>query len=204
VEYDESFEAIYTLRMPNYEVERAFHMQVLSSLSNSGDLEADQFRVGMGNALSNGNLDEALALVKSLFASIPYHIHVPLEAYYHSVFYAALNVLGFDIQAEVATSRGRVDAVPVLELGGAAYIFDSNMRAARKARARKTKPRYTPQASRKPWARSRPKATSKSSLAGARGYSLSHSLSWAGTISIWKQKCCELGKAGKKLLSKKK
>ncbi|MCL1914136.1 MAG: ATP-binding protein [Eubacteriaceae bacterium] len=122
VEYDEHFDAIYTLRMPNYEVGRAFHLQVLSGLSNSGDLKASQFRIGMVNALGNGDLGAVLALMKSIFASIPYHIHVALEAYYHSVFYAALNVLGFDIQAEVATSRGRVDAI--LELGEKVYIFE--------------------------------------------------------------------------------
>ncbi|MCL1809046.1 MAG: PD-(D/E)XK nuclease domain-containing protein, partial [Clostridiales bacterium] len=57
-----------------------------------------------------------------LFASIPYELHVDREAYYHSVFYAVMNVLGFDIDAEVSVSGGRVDAV--LELEDNAYVME--------------------------------------------------------------------------------
>ena len=32
------------------------------------------------------------------------------EAYYHSIFYAVMTILGFDMEAEVAVSKGRVDA----------------------------------------------------------------------------------------------
>jgi Holliday junction resolvase-like predicted endonuclease len=38
-----------------------------------------------------------------------------VQAYYHSLFLLWLNLPGFDIQAEVATDKGRIDAVWVLE-----------------------------------------------------------------------------------------
>jgi Holliday junction resolvase-like predicted endonuclease len=49
--------------------------------------------------------------VKELFAGIPYQLHLPREAYYHSLLLLWLNMLGFEVQAEVSTNQGRIDAV---------------------------------------------------------------------------------------------
>jgi len=61
-------------------------------------------------------------LLRALFASIPCHLHVGLEAYYHSIFYTVLSLRGFDFEVEVPTSRGRIDAV--LELGDKVYVME--------------------------------------------------------------------------------
>jgi len=63
-----------------------------------------------------------LAALKSLFASIPYELLIGKEAYYHSIFYAIITLLGFEIAAEVSVSGGRIDAV--LELEDKAYIIE--------------------------------------------------------------------------------
>ena len=44
------------------------------------------------------------------------------EHYYHSIFYAFMNLLVFDIDAEVSVSGGRIDAV--LELSDKVYIIE--------------------------------------------------------------------------------
>jgi hypothetical protein len=49
--------------------------------------------------------------MKELFARIPYQLHLPFEAYYHSLFLLWLNLLGFTVEAEVSTDKGRIDAV---------------------------------------------------------------------------------------------
>jgi hypothetical protein len=49
--------------------------------------------------------------LQELFARIPYQLHIPREAYYHSLLLLWMNLLGFDVQAEVATDKGRIDAV---------------------------------------------------------------------------------------------
>jgi hypothetical protein len=49
--------------------------------------------------------------LRQLFSYIPYHLHVKSEAYYHSMLLLWLKLLGFDIQGEVLTNRGRTDAV---------------------------------------------------------------------------------------------
>ena len=63
-----------------------------------------------------------LEALRALFASIPYHLHIDMEAYYHSIFYAVMSVLGFDMDVEVAVSKGRVDAV--LELPVKVYVME--------------------------------------------------------------------------------
>jgi predicted subunit of tRNA(5-methylaminomethyl-2-thiouridylate) methyltransferase len=46
-----------------------------------------------------------------LLANIPNILHVQLEAYYHSLFLLLMRLLGFDIQGELMTNIGRIDAV---------------------------------------------------------------------------------------------
>jgi hypothetical protein len=115
-------EVAYLLRIPNYEVEKAFNLHVLSALTESDDVRAGQARIKIYQAMREGNLEEILGVLRGLLASIPYQLHVDAESYYHSIFYAIMNVMGFDIDAEVSTSKGRVDAI--LELDDKVYIFE--------------------------------------------------------------------------------
>ena len=112
----------YILDIPNYEVRDAFSMQILSALTESGDMRAGQAQMEIGAALESGDLQKMLEILRGLFASIPYELHVNEEAYYHAIFYAAMTLLGFDMDVEVSTARGRVDAV--LELDDKAYIME--------------------------------------------------------------------------------
>ncbi|MDR1196036.1 MAG: PD-(D/E)XK nuclease domain-containing protein [Endomicrobium sp.] len=49
--------------------------------------------------------------LKTLLAHIPYQLISESEKYYHSIFLIWLKTLGFDIQGEISTNRGRIDAV---------------------------------------------------------------------------------------------
>jgi hypothetical protein len=61
--------------------------------------------------------------VKSLFASIPYHIFIgEKEAYYHTVVYLILKLCGAHIIVEDPTNIGRIDAV--LETEKRIYILE--------------------------------------------------------------------------------
>ena len=115
-------EYVYTLDMPNHEVRKAFDLHVLSAFSGNGQSRVIQAQMEAGEALMTGNLQKLLDILKGLFASIPYQLHIDREAYYHSIFYAVMNVLGFDVEAEVSTSKGRIDAV--LELEGKVYVME--------------------------------------------------------------------------------
>jgi len=113
---------VYILDIPNYEVRDAFSMQVLSALSGKGDVQASRAQREIKAALESGDMQKMLEILRGLFASIPYELHVSREAYYHSIFYAAMTLLGFDMDAEVSASGGRVDAV--LELDNKVYILE--------------------------------------------------------------------------------
>ena len=113
---------IYVLEMPNHEVREAFNTQVVSALTESGDLDAGQAHMEMSYALNVGDLEKMLGSLRRLFASIPYNLHVDAEAYYHSIFYAVMTVLGFDMDVEVSVSGGRADAV--LELDDRVYVME--------------------------------------------------------------------------------
>ncbi|MCI5122199.1 MAG: AAA family ATPase, partial [Candidatus Electrothrix sp. AUS4] len=45
------------------------------------------------------------------FANIPYDITIDQEKYYQSIFFAIFKLLGFLIEAEVRTNKGRTDCV---------------------------------------------------------------------------------------------
>ena len=113
---------LYLLGMPNYEVREAFNMQIMSALTQSGDVRAGQAQIEISRALGDGDLKKMLGMLRGLFASIPYELHIDREAYYHSIFYAVMSVLGFDMDVEVSVSKGRVDAV--LELDEIVYVME--------------------------------------------------------------------------------
>ncbi|MCL1809035.1 MAG: ATP-binding protein [Clostridiales bacterium] len=113
---------VYLLDLPNHEVKEAFDMNILSAMTETDDVQARQSQAQISRALRSGDLHKMLESLRGLFASIPYELHVDREAYYHSVFYAVMNVLGFDIDAEVSVSGCRVDAV--LELDDKAYVME--------------------------------------------------------------------------------
>jgi hypothetical protein len=114
--------AIYLLNMPNFEVREAFNLHVLTALTGGKQSSVKNTQLEINEALQSGDLHRMLEKVRSLFASIPYQLHINMEAYYHSIFLAIMNVLGFDADAEVSVSGGRVDAV--LELNDKIYIIE--------------------------------------------------------------------------------
>ena len=115
-------EPIYILELPNREVKLAFNLHVLSAMTENDDVQTGQMRLGINRALQTGNPQKMLDLLRGFFASIPYELHVDLEAYYHSIFYALMSALGFDLDVEVSVSKSRIDAV--LELSDKVYAME--------------------------------------------------------------------------------
>jgi hypothetical protein len=112
----------YKLRMPNLEVREAFNLQVISEFTENDQDITESFFRKIRASLNDGDLQGMLGILKSLFSSIPYQLHVNREAYYHSIFYAVMTVLGFYINAEVSVAGGRIDAT--LEKDNKVYIIE--------------------------------------------------------------------------------
>ena len=119
---DTDFPVVYVLDIPNREVKGAFSRQVVAALTGKNEAQATKDKKEISKALKAGDLQLVLELLRGLFASIPYQLHIKEEAYYHSIFYAVMMMLSFDMGVEVSVSRGRIDAL--LELPDRVYIME--------------------------------------------------------------------------------
>ncbi|GHU71550.1 ATPase AAA [Bacteroidia bacterium] len=102
---------LYTLGVPNEEVNRALTAHLLASYAGISSVDVGQGRTQMMQQLLDGNSQAFERSLQALFAHIPYELHIPKEAYYHSLLLLWLNLLGFKVDAEVNTDKGRIDAV---------------------------------------------------------------------------------------------
>ncbi|MCL1817014.1 MAG: PD-(D/E)XK nuclease domain-containing protein, partial [Clostridiales bacterium] len=112
----------YLLKIPNQEVEEALYLDIIAAFTEKGATFTDTAYWQMQKSLASGDLQNILIMLKALFSAIPYQLHIDREAYYHSIFFAIMSVLGLDIEAEVSVAGGRVDAV--LELADKVYVME--------------------------------------------------------------------------------
>ena len=116
----------YDLGYPNYEVAQAFQQYLLADYldQNVDQINASLLR-NLQRALTTQQIATFITIFQGVFAAIPHHLFLPQEAYYHSVVYLVLRLLGFTVNAEWPTNLGRIDAV--LELDDVVYILEFKM-----------------------------------------------------------------------------
>jgi hypothetical protein len=102
---------LYRLGLPNEEVRQSMMQYLTSSFTGYPAGNTATLRNRMLEQLFSGDASAFETSMRELFAHIPCQLHIPREAYYHSLFLLWLNLLGFEIQAEVSTDKGRIDAV---------------------------------------------------------------------------------------------
>ena len=102
---------LYTLKYPNLEVAESFKRYLLAAFMNSTYKKADVIAVDLITSLHCGDLAAFISTLKSLIAHIPYHLHVPEEKYYHSLFQLLASLLNYEPYAEIPTDQGRIDMV---------------------------------------------------------------------------------------------
>lgn len=113
---------IYTLHYPNTEVKNAFLTHLIASFTTNQLGEIDPLANRLRRALRGERLDEFMNILRAMFAKIPYPLHIPQEAYYHSLFYMILELMGVQVNLEVLTDKGRIDGV--LELEDKIYLIE--------------------------------------------------------------------------------
>ncbi len=119
----------YELGYPNYEVEQAFQQHLLADyLGDAAQQLSSSLLTRLQKALRSQNSEGFINVLKSVFAGIPHTLFLPQEAYYHSLVYLILKLLGFTIHAEPLTNLGRIDAV--VELPEVVYILEFRMSTA--------------------------------------------------------------------------
>lgn len=108
--YDERTQR-YTLKFPNEEVRRSFFEHLFHHFSELKEFQISKFLTSIEQNLQEKNFESFFESVNGLLSSIPYAIHVSNEAYYHSLIYLLMKLLGFNVNAEVMTGTGRVDLI---------------------------------------------------------------------------------------------
>jgi hypothetical protein len=120
----------YDLGYPNHEVTQAFQQYLLADyLKREASQISTRLLSSLEESLNAHDLKSFIDVLNTVFASIPYTLFLPDEAYYHSIVYLILKLLGFAILAEPLTSAGRIDAL--LELPDTVYILEFKMSTAK-------------------------------------------------------------------------
>jgi Predicted AAA-ATPase/PD-(D/E)XK nuclease superfamily len=110
VDYDKETN-LYTLDFPNREVKETFLNVLLSEYIEKTRSPLPMI-IGLRQDLKNKDFETFFDKINTLFASIPYQIFIEKrEAYYHSILHIAFTLLGFWVESEVSTSKGRIDTV---------------------------------------------------------------------------------------------
>ena len=116
---------LYRLGYPNREVRQSLNDSLLDHLLPTPRREENGVR--LLELLRADDMDGLEALLKSLFAGIPYEWHTRndiarFEGYYASVFYSHFAALGLDIVVEDSGSHGRLDMA--VRFAGRVYLFE--------------------------------------------------------------------------------
>ena len=100
---------LYKMRYPNLEVEDSFTNNLLTAYS--GKVSTSSYISRVGVAASDGDPEEIVRILKDFFDNLPYDLQIHAEKYYQAMVYMMLKMCGMDIQTEVKTNTGRIDAV---------------------------------------------------------------------------------------------
>ena len=115
--------SVYTLGFPNEEVSIGFMKSLVPYYANASVSKNESFIIEFTDAMEQHKIDEALTLMKSFFASIPYNAERQDENHYKTAFYLIFRIATvYVVNTEVCTSAGRIDAV--VETEDSVYVFE--------------------------------------------------------------------------------
>lgn len=108
--YDNRFN-VYTLGFPNDEVESGFVNYLVPMYSPLGKTQAIFFVQNFVKDVENGDVDGFMTRLQTLFADNSYQVQGQMELYFQNTMYVIFKMLGFYVDIERTTSRGRIDMV---------------------------------------------------------------------------------------------
>lgn len=126
-DYDPTLD-VYRLDYPNYEVHQAFTQWLMAEYAFSTPGDSQAMVVKLYRALQKPDFEAIREIFNALFALIPPHDFVEnREKYYQSIIFLAMTLLGFYIEVEVPSGKGRLDAVVKQE--GRTFLFEFKLDA---------------------------------------------------------------------------
>ena len=119
---------IYVMDYPNKEVKESLLRHLIGSYRHDSAARTTPTVIKLRAAFIQNDLEKVVAIINSLFKSVPSHIFIKeKEAYYHSLVFLIFQYLGQFIEAEVQTSDGRIDAV--IQTDSHIYIIEFKLDA---------------------------------------------------------------------------
>lgn len=116
-------EKTYYLSYPNKEVRESFLKHLLRSYTGEEPSLSSKILKKLKKSLYEDDLSGFFAIMKSVFAALPYDMIVKdREAYYQTVIYLVLTLTGIDTHTEIETNRGRLDAL--IETNTHIYVME--------------------------------------------------------------------------------
>ncbi|MCR5621644.1 MAG: ATP-binding protein [Treponema sp.] len=113
----------YTLGFPNEEVRYGFLHSLMPYYAAETVSQNDTFLLKFSRSLREGNLDDAMALMRSFFSSIPYNAEKQDENHYKTIFFLIARLCTpFVVHTEEASAAGRSDMT--VETQDAVYVFE--------------------------------------------------------------------------------
>jgi len=112
----------YSLGFPNREVKSAFLENLLHEF-NPREKTGEAYPLyKLEEGLREKDFKSFFEYVNILFARVPYDVHLPYEKYWQSLFYMIFTLLGYYIEVEYKTAKGRIDAF--IDFEDTVYIFE--------------------------------------------------------------------------------
>lgn len=113
----------YRLGIPNLEVEQGLFRGMLPIFSGTPGEDSSEFIRSLSAFLKEGDPENALEILRSFLADIPYHLsgNKP-EIYFENNLYIIFKMLGFRASTEYTTSAGRIDIL--VKTGDFVYIME--------------------------------------------------------------------------------
>ena len=108
--YDERFKR-YNLGFPNEEVENGFIKYLLPLYTPVEEHKTEFYIINFIDDIEHGRVDSFLERLQTLFADGDYRITGKMEKYFQNSMYLIFKMMGFYVDVERATSRGRIDIV---------------------------------------------------------------------------------------------
>lgn len=101
----------FQLNFPNFEVEESFKKLIVTTLSGIQPFSLETLASQLLNAIKINDIRTFCTILKTLFAHVPYTLHLKHESYYHSLFQFLISMLSLESQSEILTNQGRIDLV---------------------------------------------------------------------------------------------
>ena len=105
----------YILGFPNEEVKQALYEIVLPTLTMRRENDIQSMQGALYRQLGTGKIDEAMKILKSLIADVPYSnkklASMDMEERYRLIISSILNAIGLRVEVEHMLATGRIDII---------------------------------------------------------------------------------------------